>query len=53
MRCACGRPRRLSGRSDRCSVCAYRVRVANAEASRIERVFKRAQVRRVALRRAA
>lgn len=53
MMCPCGRPLRLSHRSPLCAVCAYRVRVANAEASKIEREFKREQLRQWRERRAA
>lgn len=53
MTCPCGRPVRLSQRSPLCIVCAYRVRVENAVASKIEREFKRAQQRRWRERRAA
>lgn len=41
----CPRPARLSGRATTCIVCAYRKKVRNAVASKIEREFKRSQVR--------
>lgn len=51
--CPCGRPLRLSHRSPLCAVCAYLVRVAKAEASKIEREFKRDQLRQWVARRVA
>lgn len=47
------RPVRLSRRSPLCIVCAVKVRVANAVASRIEREFRRHQRRLWRERRAA
>jgi hypothetical protein len=51
MRCACGRPRRLSGRSVLCAACHYAQRVARAVETRIDRTFKREQHRQRAERR--
>jgi len=53
MRCACGRPRPISGRRDTCIACYYAQRVARAVETRIERTFRREQQRRMWLRRAA
>lgn len=49
----CHRPARLSGRAKTCIVCAYRKTVANAVASKIEREFKRSQMRQWRERRLA
>lgn len=51
--CACGKPRPISGRRDICALCYYAQRVARAVETRIDRVFRREQQRRMWLRRAA
>lgn len=49
----CYRPARLSGRAKTCIVCAYRKKVRLAVASKIEREFKRSQMRQWRERRTA